>query len=497
MKLLHTADWHVGKTIKGQSRLAEHKAVLADIVRIADTERVDVVLVVGDLYETAAPNPDAEALVLKTLLDLRDTGAQVIVISGNHDNAPRFEAMRPVFAALGVTVMGAPRRPTDGGVVEVSGRDGESIRVALVPFLSQRGIIRTEQLMGQDAGSNIATYDERMRQLVARAVRAVRRRRGERRRCALHGHRRVSSVAASAPRRPTWTTRSARRRSPRTPTTSRSDTSTAPNRSPAPRPIWYSGSPVQVDFGELDDPNNVLLVTATRTTPAVVRPVAVSGGRRLRTLRGTVDQLRALVADTDDSFLRRDRRGADPRRARRGRARAPRGGRRRSAARAEGRGRLDRGAPVAAVGADAARAIRRVPRRRRASTMLVSPRCSPSCSTSRRPDASALAHRRRVHGVPRFRRPSTSPVPTSSRWWARPGRASRACSTRSASPSTASSPATTTTGWSHRRSRRARTRHGSASRSSSAGSEYVATRVVRRTKTGGATTKEARLECGR
>ena len=50
-------------------------------------------------------------------------------------------------------------------------------------------------------------------------------------------------------------------------------------------PIWYSGSPVQVDFGEHDDPNNVLLVTATRTTPAVVRPVAVSGGRGLRTLR--------------------------------------------------------------------------------------------------------------------------------------------------------------------------------------------------------------------
>ena len=166
MKMLHTADWHVGKTIKGQSRLAEHRAVLADIVRIADTETVDVVLIAGDLYETAAPTPDAEALVLKTLLDLRDTGAHVIVISGNHDNAPRFEAVRPLFAALGVVVMGAPRRPADGGVVEVVGRSGDSVRVALVPFLSQRGIIRTEQLMGQDAGQNVATYDERMRQMV-------------------------------------------------------------------------------------------------------------------------------------------------------------------------------------------------------------------------------------------------------------------------------------------------------------------------------------------
>ena len=192
MKLLHTADWHVGKTIRGQSRLAEHRAVLADIVRIADAESADVVLVAGDLYETAAPNPDAEALVLKTLLDLRETGAQVIVISGNHDNWARFEAVRPLFAALGVVVMGAPRRPTDGGVVEIVGRSGDSVRVALVPFLSQRGIIRTEQLMGQDAGSNVATYDERMRQMVSALVRAVCRRRGERRRRALHGDRRVA-----------------------------------------------------------------------------------------------------------------------------------------------------------------------------------------------------------------------------------------------------------------------------------------------------------------
>ena len=106
MKLLHTADWHVGKTIKGQSRLDEHRAVLADIVRIADVERVDIVLIAGDVYETAAPNPDAEALVLRTLLDLRDTGANVVVLAGNHDNARRFEAVRPVFAALDVTVMG-------------------------------------------------------------------------------------------------------------------------------------------------------------------------------------------------------------------------------------------------------------------------------------------------------------------------------------------------------------------------------------------------------
>lgn len=303
MKLLHTADWHVGKTIKGQSRLAEHQAVLADIVRIADAEQVDVVLVVGDLYETTAPNPDAEALVLKTLLDLRDTGAHVIVISGNHDNAARFEAVRPVFAALGVVLMGAPRRPADGGVVEVEARSGDSVRVALVPFLSQRGIIRTEQLMGQDASSNIATYDERMRQMVGVL-------------CEPFADDAVNVVAAHC--MVTGATLGGGEREAQT----YMDYAIGAHAFPAHAhyvalghlhrtqqiaggaPIWYSGSPLQVDFGEAEGPNNVLLVTADRKSPAVVRPVAVTGGRRMRTLRGTVDELRARASEADDAFLR-------------------------------------------------------------------------------------------------------------------------------------------------------------------------------------------------
>ncbi|HMK10240.1 MAG TPA: exonuclease subunit SbcD, partial [Acidimicrobiales bacterium] len=303
MKLLHTADWHVGKTIKGQSRLPEHRAVLADVVRVASDEEVDVVLVTGDLYETAAPSPDAEALVLKTLLDLRDTGAHVIVIAGNHDNAARFDAVRPVFAALGVVVMGAPRRPADGGVVELVGRSGESVRVALVPFLSQRGIVRSAELMEHDAGQNILTYDDRMRRLIGvlcegfegDAVNVV------------AAHCMVSGAILGGGERAAQTYM---------------DYTVGAHAFPAHAhyvalghlhrtqqmahgsPVWYSGSPLQVDFGELDAPSNVLVVRAERTTPAVVTPVAVSGGRRLRTVRGTLDQLRAAVADNDDAYLR-------------------------------------------------------------------------------------------------------------------------------------------------------------------------------------------------
>ena len=56
MKFLHTSDWHIGKTLKGRSRLDEQRAVLGEIVRIARKEAFDAILVAGDLYETSAPS---------------------------------------------------------------------------------------------------------------------------------------------------------------------------------------------------------------------------------------------------------------------------------------------------------------------------------------------------------------------------------------------------------------------------------------------------------
>ena len=205
--------------------------------------------------------------MLKTLLDLRDTGAEVIVISGNHDNAPRFEAVRPLFAALGVDVMGAPRRPADGGVVEVVGRSGDSVRIALVPFLSQRGIIRTEQLMGQDAGSNVATYDERMRQMVSAL-------------CAPFADDAVNVVAAHC--MVTGASLGGGERAAQTYMDYAVGAAAFPPHAhyvalghlhrtqqiAGAAPIWYSGSPLQVDFGEMEGPSNVLLVTADRKSPA-------------------------------------------------------------------------------------------------------------------------------------------------------------------------------------------------------------------------------------
>ena len=142
LRFLHTSDWHVGKTLKGHDRLPEQRAVLAEIVRIARDRQVDAVLVAGDLYETATPGAEAQQLVVGTLLALRDTGAQVIAIAGNHDHAPTLDAYRPLAGAAGITLVGRVRRPADGGVIAFDaalGRVAGAGGGAAVPLPAVRG----------------------------------------------------------------------------------------------------------------------------------------------------------------------------------------------------------------------------------------------------------------------------------------------------------------------------------------------------------------------
>ncbi len=161
MKILHTSDWHVGRTIRGRSRAQEHIEVLAELVSIADHEQVDLVLVVGDLFDTASPTPEAEQIVYRALLDLAATGATVVVLSGNHDNPRRLGALEPVLELGNIVTRAGFRGPDDGGVIQVASRDGvERAQVALLPFLSQRYVVRAEDLMaeGRAAAEHSQTY---------------------------------------------------------------------------------------------------------------------------------------------------------------------------------------------------------------------------------------------------------------------------------------------------------------------------------------------------
>jgi exonuclease SbcD len=302
MRLLHTADWHLGKVLKGVDRLPEQRAVLAEVVAVAADEGVELVVVAGDVFESGAPPPEAQRLAFETLLALRHIGTDVVVIAGNHDNADAFEAVRPVFAAAGIHVLGRPCLPEAGGVVTLTAtRTREPVRLALLPFPSQRAIIRAADLFGGTASDANDRYAERVAKVIARltvgfdggavnvlvahgTVTGARFGGGEREAQSIfdyHVPADVFPLAAS------YVALGHLHR-----------TQEVPARCPA----WYSGSPVAVDFGEEAASPSVLVVDAAPGAPARVRRIELTAPLRLRTVTGTVAEL--ALAEVGDALLR-------------------------------------------------------------------------------------------------------------------------------------------------------------------------------------------------
>ncbi|TAH00918.1 MAG: exonuclease subunit SbcD [Sphingobacteriales bacterium] len=109
MKILHTADWHLGKRLEKFSRLNEQMLVLEEIIEIANTQKVDIVLIAGDLFDAFNPPTEAVELFYKTLKRLTNNGTRAVVaIAGNHDSPDRIEAPDPLARECGIFFSGYP-----------------------------------------------------------------------------------------------------------------------------------------------------------------------------------------------------------------------------------------------------------------------------------------------------------------------------------------------------------------------------------------------------
>jgi exonuclease SbcD len=107
MRLLHTSDWHIGRTLHGTDLLAEQEQVLSGLAAVVRSERVDVVLVAGDVYDRAVPSADATAVLDRVVGRLLAAGAQVVLTPGNHDSARRLGTFSGLLAAAGLHVRAA------------------------------------------------------------------------------------------------------------------------------------------------------------------------------------------------------------------------------------------------------------------------------------------------------------------------------------------------------------------------------------------------------
>lgn len=136
MKILHTADWHIGKKLDQYSRLEEQRLVLAEICEIAERENVDAVVVAGDLFDNFNPSSEATELLYTTLHRLSANGSRaVIAIAGNHDSPERIQVPDALARVCGIIFIGFPNTEVNKfctqGKVEVSKSDKGFIELQL------------------------------------------------------------------------------------------------------------------------------------------------------------------------------------------------------------------------------------------------------------------------------------------------------------------------------------------------------------------------------
>lgn len=145
MKLLHTSDWHLGRTLYSKKeRQEEHQAFLEWLLKTIHDENIDLLLIAGDVFDTASPSSSSQKIYYDFLVQVRNSGCkQVIVVGGNHDSPSFLNAPKEILSALNVTVIGNVGAQIDVEIVVVKDAQNEpALIVCAVPFLRERDISR-------------------------------------------------------------------------------------------------------------------------------------------------------------------------------------------------------------------------------------------------------------------------------------------------------------------------------------------------------------------
>lgn len=175
MRILHTADWHLGKNLEGQSRMDEQDEFLKDFVDIVEKNNIDLIIIAGDVYDSYNPPARAEKMFYDTLKRLSANGERItLVISGNHDNPDRLVAAGPLAQEHGIIMVGTPKTIVEKGTygrhkVLNSGEgfveieiNGEKAVILTVPYPSEKRLNEVIYNGMDDEEEKAKSYGERI-----------------------------------------------------------------------------------------------------------------------------------------------------------------------------------------------------------------------------------------------------------------------------------------------------------------------------------------------
>jgi exonuclease SbcD len=281
----------------------EFAAALDEVHRIAVESRVDALLLGGDVFDSPAPPPDAEKLVYDFFARLIPEGIAAVVIAGNHDHPKKLAALSSLLEGLKIHIRAEVRPAAEGGVVALESRDGkEEARVAVVPFVPERKVVDACAVMGPEHAWYTA-YAQRIEQILRFLTRDLTDRTvnvalghllvagarfgtGERQ---LHLGEIYGVNAEQLPGNVQYVALGHLHR---------------PQELLAPAKTCYSGSLIELDFGEREQDKRVVVVEARPGRAAALESLPLTPGRRLRDVSGTLPELLRLAPEVGNDFLR-------------------------------------------------------------------------------------------------------------------------------------------------------------------------------------------------
>lgn len=299
MRVLHTSDWHAGKLWKGRSRLDELAAVLEHLADTIERDRIDLLLMTGDIFDSPSPAAEAERLVFGFFRRVGRLGVPSVVIAGNHDSPARVEAWGQLAELALVTTAGIPKVAGRGGCVSVETRNGRAM-VAMVPFAPVARLVSAQQL-GTAPERAPGRYAAEMDRLVARTCEgfdatAVN---------LLLAHTHVEGARLGGTERRVHVTDDWAASLSTFPQTAQyvalGHIHCHQQLDGAAAPTWYAGSPMQLDFGEEGQPKAYNVVDVRPRQPARVEVRPYVGARPLRTLTLSPRTLQVDAAHLADS----------------------------------------------------------------------------------------------------------------------------------------------------------------------------------------------------
>lgn len=301
MRILHTSDWHLGQHFMGKTRLAEHQAFIDWLLQQVAQQQVDCVIIAGDIFDTGAPPSYARELYNAFIVALHDSGAQLIVLGGNHDSVATLAESQSLLARLSTRVIPSVADPLAQQLLVLPQRDGTpGALLCAVPFIRPRDVMLSQA--GQSAADKQQSLQQAIQQhytqLYALAT-AKRSELGMPLPIIATGHLTTVGASASESVREIYVG---------------SLDAFPSNAFPAVdyialghihRPqmvgglehIRYCGSPIPLSFDEIAQQKQVLLVELDARGLQAVTPLLVPRFQPMASLRGSLIELQAGLAD--------------------------------------------------------------------------------------------------------------------------------------------------------------------------------------------------------